>query len=167
MILCTHAIVGAAFGSFVPSHPGLAFVLGFCSHFVLDAIPHWDYPIRSASLSPRRSSSMRVDRAFVADLLTIGTDGVSGLAAAVVLFGPQSGVLAAAIAAMLPDPLQLLHAHFGHEPLGTLQRFHRWIHSKRKIAVVPFGALSQLALLASVYGLTKLGHQLLPYIAAK
>jgi hypothetical protein len=110
---------------------------------------------------------VRIERAFVADLLTIGTDGASGLAAAVLLFGVQSGVLVAAAAAVLPDPLQLLHARFGHEPLSTLQRFHRWIHSKRKLAVVPFGAASQLALLASVYGLTKLGHQFIPYIAAR
>jgi hypothetical protein len=42
MILSTHAIVGAAIASFLPSHPTIAFVLGFGSHFVLDAIPHWD-----------------------------------------------------------------------------------------------------------------------------
>jgi len=39
MILSTHAIVGAAIASFLPSHPTTAFVLGFASHFVLDAIP--------------------------------------------------------------------------------------------------------------------------------
>jgi hypothetical protein len=39
MILSTHAIVGAAIASFLPSHPTTAFVLGFGSHFVLDAIP--------------------------------------------------------------------------------------------------------------------------------
>ena len=52
MILSTHAIVGAAIASFLPSHPTTAFVLGFGSHFVLDAIPHWDYPIKSASVDP-------------------------------------------------------------------------------------------------------------------
>jgi len=45
MILTTHAIVGAALASFLSSHPAAAFVAGFASHFVLDAIPHVDYPI--------------------------------------------------------------------------------------------------------------------------
>jgi hypothetical protein len=39
MILTTHAVVGAALASFVPSHPVTAFAMGFASHFVLDAIP--------------------------------------------------------------------------------------------------------------------------------
>jgi hypothetical protein len=38
MILTTHAIVGAALASFMPSHPAAAFVVGFASHFALDAI---------------------------------------------------------------------------------------------------------------------------------
>jgi hypothetical protein len=37
MILNTHAVVGAAIASFVPTHLAIAFVLGFSSHFVLDA----------------------------------------------------------------------------------------------------------------------------------
>ena len=53
MILTTHAVVGAALASFVPSHPAAAFVLGFGSHFNLDAIPHVDYPIKSRSVNPR------------------------------------------------------------------------------------------------------------------
>jgi hypothetical protein len=44
MILTTHAVVGAALASFVPEHPAVAFVVGFGSHFILDAIPHVDYP---------------------------------------------------------------------------------------------------------------------------
>jgi hypothetical protein len=35
---------------------------------------------------------------------------------------------------MLPDPLQFAHSLFPREPLNTLQRFHGWIHSKRKLA---------------------------------
>jgi hypothetical protein len=53
MILSTHAVVGVALASFVPSHPFAAFVIGFASHFALDAIPHWDYPIKSRSANLR------------------------------------------------------------------------------------------------------------------
>jgi hypothetical protein len=45
MILSTHAIA-----SLFPSHPTLAVVAGFASHFAFDAIPHWDYPLRSITV---------------------------------------------------------------------------------------------------------------------
>ncbi len=79
MILSTHAIVGAAIASFLPSHPTTAFVLGFASHFVLDAIPHWDYPIRSAAVDPKIGAPMTFDRALLRDAVVIGSDGVLGI----------------------------------------------------------------------------------------
>jgi hypothetical protein len=50
MILSTHAVVGGAIASLVPSDPILAAAAGFASHFAIDAIPHWDYPLRSISV---------------------------------------------------------------------------------------------------------------------
>ena len=79
MILSTHAIVRAAIASFVPSHPTTAFVLGFASHFVLDAIPHWDYPISSASVNPKIGAPLTFDRALLRDLVVIGSDGLLGI----------------------------------------------------------------------------------------
>ena len=79
MILSTHAIVGAAIASFLPSHPTAAFVLGFASHFVLDAIPHWDYPIRSAAVHPKIGGPMTFDRALLRDAVVIGSDGLLGI----------------------------------------------------------------------------------------
>jgi hypothetical protein len=48
--LSTHAIVGGAIASLISSHPLLAAVAGFTSHFVIDAIPHWDYRLRSIAV---------------------------------------------------------------------------------------------------------------------
>ena len=45
LTLMTHAIVGAAIVGLVPAHPLLGLSLAFASHFILDALPHWDYPI--------------------------------------------------------------------------------------------------------------------------
>jgi len=42
MIATTHIIAGSAIGSQVDA-PWLAFVLGFASHHLLDAVPHLDY----------------------------------------------------------------------------------------------------------------------------
>jgi hypothetical protein len=52
MILSTHAVVGGAIASLFPSHPVLVAVAAFASHFAIDAIPHWDYPLRAITLKP-------------------------------------------------------------------------------------------------------------------
>jgi hypothetical protein len=59
------------------SHPTTAFALGFGSHFVLDAIPHWDYPISSASVNPKIGAPVTFDRALLRDLVVIGAMGSS------------------------------------------------------------------------------------------
>jgi hypothetical protein len=136
MILCSHAVVGAALASLMPSRPLTAFVVGFASHFALDAIPHADYPIRSRSVDPNVGAPMVLDKALLWDALAIGSDGLFGIMAAVFLFGSPVAlwaVLLGAIGAMLPDPLQFVYTRFPHEPLRTLQRFHRWAHTDRQI----------------------------------
>jgi hypothetical protein len=147
MILCTHAVVGAALASFVPSHPAAAFAIGFASHFVLDAIPHWDYSIKSRSINPMIGAPIVFDSALLQDAVTIGFDGLVGIIVALLLFGSsasQWAILLGAIGAMLPDPLQFVHARLPREPLRTLQRFHRWAHSDKKINSLILGIGTQL-----------------------
>jgi hypothetical protein len=162
MILSTHALVGAAIATFVPSHPAAAFALGFASHFALDAIPHWDYPIRSASVDPKINAPLRFDRALFQDALTIGADGLVGIMLALFLFASaqtQSVVLLGALGAILPDPLQFLHARWPHEPLRTLQRLHKWAHTQRQIKDrVCLGIVSQLSLVIAVTVTTLAAH---------
>jgi hypothetical protein len=162
MILTTHAIVGAALASFLPSHPIAAFVVGFASHFALDAIPHIDYPIQSRSVNPRIGAPMAFDRALLQDAVTIGSDGLFGIMAALFLFSATANfwaILMGAIGAILPDPLQFVHARLPHEPLQTLQRFHVWAHTKKRMKGVILGAGTQAALVACVIGLTATIHR--------
>jgi hypothetical protein len=63
---------------------------------------------------------------------------------------PVVVIMLGAIAGMLPDPLQFVHSLHPHEPLATLQRFHWWIHSKRKLDW-PIGVCSQI-IFAAVSG---------------
>ena len=138
MILCTHAVVGGAIASLFPSHPLLAVIGGFASHFAIDAIPHWDYQLRSITVGMGADNRrLELSRALLLDLICIGVDACAGLALAIWLFAtPTSAWVVAlgAVAGMMPDPLQFVHSVHPREPLVSLQRFHGWIHSNRKLA---------------------------------
>ena len=137
-------------------------MVGFASHFALDAIPHRDYRIRSRSEPPLIGAPMVFDGAFLRDAVTIGSDGLLGLLAALFLFGSTTSlwaILLGAIGAMLPDPLQFVHTRWPHEPLRTLRRFHRWAHAEKKIKCVILGFATQLAFVAFVVGLTTAVHR--------
>jgi type IV secretory pathway TrbD component len=156
MILSTHAIVGGAIASLIPGHPVLVAVAGFASHFAIDAIPHWDYPLRSISVGKNADNRrLQLSRGALADLLLIGTDAGIGFGLSIWLFATPATVWTiclGAIAAMLPDPLQFVHSLYPYGPLDTLQRFHEWIHTKRKLAW-RLGVSSQIAFASAVTAL--------------
>jgi hypothetical protein len=136
MILSTHAVVGAAIATLLPRDPVLVFAAGVASHFVIDAIPHWDYPLRGISVGRSQTRAIRLNSALFRDVCLIGLDAVAGLALAILLFGhsaPLWIIALGAIAAMLPDPLQLVHRLYPREPLRTLQRFHEWMHTDTRL----------------------------------
>ena len=151
MILATHAIVGAAVASQIPNHPITALVAGIASHFAIDAIPHWDYPLRSI-LRGSKGSPLTLDKGMLVDFSLIAIDGLAGLAIALSLFAQPSAlltILLGALGGMLPDAFQFVHRLYPREPLRTVQRFHIWIHAKQKLDW-PVGIASQLAFNAAV-----------------
>ena len=75
MILSTHAVVGGTIASLFPTHPILVATLSFASHFVIDAIPHWDYPLKSISVKPNANNwALKINRRLFRDLALIGFD---------------------------------------------------------------------------------------------
>ena len=153
MILSTHAIVGGALASLFPSDPILVAAAGFASHFAIDAIPHWDYPLRSISVGRGADNRrLKLDPALARDLSLITADACAGSALAMLLFATPATVWVialGAVAGMLPDPLQFVHSVYPREPLKSLQRFHGWIHSKIKLQW-RLGVTSQAAFAALV-----------------
>jgi hypothetical protein len=153
MILSTHAVVGGAIASLLSAHPVIAVVAGFASHFAIDAIPHWDYPLRSIRVGRGVDNrSMIVSRGALVDLAKIGLDACVGLALAVWLFATPTTatvVWLGACAGMLPDPLQFAHSIAPYEPLKSLQRFHGWMHSRRKLTW-KLGVISQFSFAIAV-----------------
>jgi hypothetical protein len=164
MTLTTHSIVGAALASFLAADPLAAAALAFASHFALDAIPHWDYPIASASVQPDKAGAIKYDRALARDVAVIGLDALIGTAIGIALFASPANfwiVLLGAGMAILPDPLQFLYGRFPREPLRTLQRFHVWIHTEQRLKGRPvFGLTTQLAFVVAVVAFSLALHRM-------
>ena len=154
MILSTHAIVGGAVASLMPSHPFLVAIAGFASHFAIDAIPHWDYPLQPISVK-RGADNRRqliIDRPLLFDATLISLDACAGLTMAAWLFATPTtiGVIVlGAIAAMAPDPLRFAQKLYPREPLNSLQHFHRWMHAGQKLTW-PIGVSSQVIFAATI-----------------
>jgi hypothetical protein len=132
MTLGVHALVGAAVGKLVSANPLIAFAAGFGSHFLLDAIPHFDYHIRSLKLNLDMplESDIVIGKDFARDLAIMGADCLIGFAVAIFLSWNQSSmpaVIAGALGGVVPDALQFAYYRFRKEPLISLQRFHNLI----------------------------------------
>jgi hypothetical protein len=156
MTLATHAVVGGAVASLFPSHPIIAFVVGFLSHFVLDAIPHWDYKLLSAYINPNK-----VDKNFGLDLLHVGTDMILGILITLLIWHPisvsQLEILFLGIfGGVLPDFLQFVYLRFPHQPMILIQKFHDFMHAKHELANRPLiGIFLQIILMICVVLLVK------------
>ncbi len=159
MTLTTHAITGAALASLTPNQPLVGFAVGFVSHFVLDAIPHWDYPLASQKRDGDNplNDDIVINKDFVKDLFIIGFDGVIGLLLACLFYiyylkYSALVILCGIVGATLPDALQFIQIKFKHEPFNTLRKFHIvWIHSKTRLDSRPFlGILLQIIIIGFV-----------------
>ena len=166
MILTTHAITGAAIASTMPNYPIAGFALGFCSHFLLDSIPHWDYKLASISEDKENpmNNDIKINRAFLLDFSKIASDGLIGLGLSLFIFAYIlnyqgnsnliTATFAGAIGGMLPDALQFIYWKFRREPLVSLQRFHMYIHTRIKLNSRPvIGITSQIVIILCVIGL--------------
>lgn len=159
MTLTTHAIVGAAIASVMPEYPALALAAAFSSHFLVDAIPHGDYRIRSKSINPNFGAPMRYDRDLALDVLFIGADAAAGIILSLLFFaslGHAYLVFFAACAAIFPDALQFMYARFPFEPLVSLQHFHQRIHTNLRMHGRPvLAVISQAIFVVAIVFVTR------------
>ena len=169
MILTTHGIVGAAVASLLPNHPVLGFCAGFASHFLLDAIPHKDYPLSSylADEKDGLNDTMVIDRAFFVDFLKLGTDFFTSIVLPICIFSfaggiPLGAVLVGISGGVVPDALQFVYMKLKPAWLLPLQRFHRFVHTKKELQLPILGALLVQALLAT--GITLVSFFLRQYL---
>lgn len=160
MILVTHAIIGGAVGRILPYNPILAFFLGFLSHFITDAIPHWHYPLfsRKPNAGDPMDNDMLLNKWFVVDLFSIGIDFLAGILISLIFFHPSFSfdmplisILAGAIGGVAPDPLQFLYWKIPNKFLTALQKFHiHFAHSKINIDSRHLLGISSQVLLSAI-----------------
>jgi hypothetical protein len=151
MTLTTHATAAAAIAFFTPEHALLGCLLSFGSHFILDAIPHYDYHLYShdynhGGLGLRLATSKKL----LLDFGRVGGDAALGLlistALGFYLNASPLYFLLCALFACLPDFLQFV---YGLKPLPGLtfiQTWHTKIHSSQKIATPLLGFAQQFVI---------------------
>lgn len=134
MILLPHILVGAAIASRIPNIWGL--ILAFLSHFVLDAIPHFEYSIKGIKRFKRRQffrSLIKVELDFCLGVVIfafIATD----LSSIKVIYG-----LLGIVAAVLPDGLMFFYYISGGRWFKRFYTLHYIVHTikgkkKRKLS---------------------------------
>ena len=161
MTLATHATIGTIIATKFPGHPVVGFFAAFVTHFILDTIPHWDYPLRSLQKdesNPLNNKMPIGNKNFITDLFHVGLDFCIGLVASLLLFLPFSDInlfkltLIGVAGGVLPDFLQFVYMEIRKEPLILIQRFHVHIHTKNKMKnSAVLSIVSQVALVLIVF----------------
>ena len=129
-----HVLTGAAIALAV-RQPALVAPLAFGSHFLLDAIPHFDHPIYQYG-----------SKYFTRIMLTDGIISVGAIAAIMLLVPQLASVVAlGALAAILPDFFWLYYYTHGR-PQWWFFRFHTKIQWFEQ----PQGALVEIAYLVFI-----------------
>ncbi len=144
MVLTTHAVVGGALASIAYAEPAAAFGIGFLSHFLLDAIPHWDYFHLLPSFKGNTEGNgftVELSKRLMFDIGFIIFDIILGFLL-VFLFFLRKGfilnfgilikdpIIWGAIGGILPDFLQFAYSKFPRQPLTSIQKLSEFMHSK-------------------------------------
>ncbi|OGY25256.1 MAG: hypothetical protein A2864_01265 [Candidatus Woykebacteria bacterium RIFCSPHIGHO2_01_FULL_39_12] len=111
MLSTPHLLTGAAIVKLIPE-PTIALPVAFASHFVLDAIPHWD-----GSPRPPYSNTIKIN---------IAIDYIFGLLAVIILSTGDARflwIVAGAITATVPDFIMGFYRNW-----QTPFHSHRWFH---------------------------------------
>ncbi len=115
MILASHIIISGLIGAQSKSY-FLAALAGLVSHYVLDAVPHWDeYLSKEFKDKTETGISFIKNKLFWKEMAKVAIDILLGLIIFYVLAGRDLDYGSAALAltgiffGILPDPLQLLY----------------------------------------------------------
>ena len=128
MIWSAHLLLGDAIGSKIQNIP-LALLLAFLSHYILDVIPHIEYPIKNIE-------NKKWGEIFP-DILKIILDFCLGIFFIFIFSKNQPIVYLCAFMAILPDVITGLNHLFPNKIFALHDKFHKKIHflKNKKIPV--------------------------------
>lgn len=165
MTLTTHiAIAAAVTHPFMGAHPAVIFSIAVASHYLADAVPHWDYRLASmgSSTIPREKRWSGTVSTVRMDIVRAGSDALIGAILVFLVARPSDPVaiawlVASIIGGPLPDAMQGVYYIFKHPRwLAPLQRFHDHMHSKVRLGYYPLiGIPFQLAILLGALALIR------------
>ncbi len=147
MTLATHIVIaGAITRPIASAHPALLFLVSLASHYLADAIPHWDYDIRSIDEKNKENAdAIRLnfsDRMFWKDVFRFGIDACIGFGVLLFFLWPQSwsallNTLLISAGSVLPDFLQGAYFTRKAEFLKPVQRLHNYFHTRLRLNPYP------------------------------
>lgn len=161
MILATHIVVAALAAKPVFQNPGLVFLFAIFSHYLIDAVPHWDYQLSSVKKDENNTiinaTIIPNKKLLRNDLLKNLIDFLLGAAIVVLLISPFlnvkaiASIIALISGAILPDFLTGLNLVWKKFPIMQLTKFHYFIHKKsRQLNIKPLLGLNlNLAIIAA------------------
>lgn len=152
MTLAAHAAIGAAIGISV-GNPALAFLFGFISHFIADAIPHGDSAEANEFWSTRKvkksSAAIVVIDAIVAMFVILWLASSD-------LITPWGAFTWGIVGGLLPDLLVGLYEWKRIDILKSFNRFHADCHNffTKKHGDIPlhWSLVAQFALIIFIGG---------------
>lgn len=149
MIFTPHLLFGAAIASgIMPLSLGL--FLAFLSHFLLDAIPHWDYPTKNIKGRSWKKS--------YPEFLQVAMDFSMG-SAFIIAFAPQKLIaVTGGLIAASPDTLTLLAILLpACSPLQKFWKLHDSVHWFRRAKIALFWRIASqiMIIILSVWLLSR------------
>ena len=154
MTLTTHSIIAAALTKpLMRAHPLLILGAAICSHYLADAVPHWDYRLSVLKEDVEKHGLDWSLKTRWKDLAKISFDFFLGAAIVFWLVHPTTTqelwwATLSVIGGTLPDFLQGVNLSFIRHPIEPIQKFHDFCHTKIKLGPYPrIGVPFQLAIL--------------------
>src|SRR3989344_6452361 len=165
MILTSHIIVGGLLAGQLSTYGGsitgmsnyfFQAAISLASHYLLDMVPHWEYPIGEFKRISETRELQLAKKTFWFDLAKVGADALIGFS---ILFlsgyfleiGWKSLIIGG-IFGILPDSLSFLSWFSPSGVLQTHNKFHQSIHTKLKPGPLA-GAITQIIAIAIIFAL--------------
>ena len=144
MTLTTHILIATAVSKpFFAANPALVLTTAVASHYLADAIPHWDWHLSSVEedLSDKHDHKLTLEKGVnIRDLIKISLDIAIGSFIAFLILRPELNIkeltplALSVLGGILPDMLQpVFWLWKNNNPFILIKHFHSFMHSKIRL----------------------------------